>query len=261
MTSNIFSLEERSILCAYFGTSAALDSADIDVLISGLGIDSARCGGVLSPLAVAATRILMPGREAGESASGTARNVLMLPRHALTVFWTDQIVGSDEYSLVWVPGFRRFVVTATGNHAQRTAKLLGIKIPAIPVEHQFIVTEPDPALVEYRKNGGAEHPVLRDADAKWYVREERGGWILGPYEQGAPARFPYDVPPSFRADLFPLDLDRIAGPVQPGGFAEQQAQFRRSRKHASSARLVQQVFVIFDRLEPEQRHGKTVLAS
>ena len=100
------------------------------------------------------------------------------------------------------------VVTATGNHAQRTARLLGLKTPAIPVEHQYIVTEPDPALVEWRKSNG-EHPVLRDADAKWYVREERGGWILGPYEQGAPARFPYDVPPSFRADLFPLDLDRI----------------------------------------------------
>ncbi|QPH55180.1 GcvT family protein [Pontivivens ytuae] len=100
------------------------------------------------------------------------------------------------------------VVTATGNHAQRTAKLLGIKIPAIPVEHQYIVTEPDPALQEWRKTNG-EHPVLRDADAKWYVREERGGWILGPYERNAPARFEYGVPDSFRADLFPLDLDRI----------------------------------------------------
>ncbi|WP_296477715.1 FAD-dependent oxidoreductase [Roseinatronobacter sp.] len=100
------------------------------------------------------------------------------------------------------------VVTATGNHAQRTARLLGIKIPAIPVEHQYIVTEPDPMLVEYRKNN-PEHPVLRDADAKWYVREERGGWILGPYERNAPACFEYDVPQSFRADLFPLDLDRI----------------------------------------------------
>ncbi len=100
------------------------------------------------------------------------------------------------------------VVTATGNHAQRTAKLLGIKIPAIPVEHQYIVTEPDPMLVEWRKTHD-QHPVLRDADAKWYVREERGGWILGPYEQGAPARFEYGVPDSFRADLFPLDLERI----------------------------------------------------
>ncbi len=100
------------------------------------------------------------------------------------------------------------VVTATGNHAQRTARLLGIKIPAVPVEHQYIVTEPDPALVEWRKTN-AQHPVLRDADAKWYVREERGGWILGPYERNAPARFLYDVPASFRADLFPLDLERI----------------------------------------------------
>ncbi len=114
------------------------------------------------------------------------------------------LVPSDEQTVVTA----EHVVTATGNHAQRTAQLLGIKMPAIPVEHQFIVTEPDPALVEYRKTHG-EHPVLRDADAKWYVREERGGWILGPYERNAPARFEYGVPDSFRADLFPLDLDRI----------------------------------------------------
>ncbi|WP_417587361.1 GcvT family protein [Pararhodobacter oceanensis] len=101
------------------------------------------------------------------------------------------------------------VVTATGNHAQRTAKLLGIKIPAIPVEHQFIVMDKDPALVEWRKAGNPEHPVIRDADAQSYVREERGGWILGVYEQGAPARFDYAVPDSFRADLFQLDLERI----------------------------------------------------
>ena len=100
------------------------------------------------------------------------------------------------------------VITATGNHAQRTAAMINTYIPAIPVEHQFIVTEPDPMLAEYRKTHG-EHPVLRDADAKWYVREERGGWILGPYERNAPACFKFGVPDSFRADLFPLDLERI----------------------------------------------------
>jgi dimethylglycine dehydrogenase len=114
------------------------------------------------------------------------------------------LVPSDERIVIHA----EHVVTATGNHAQRTARLLGIKIPAIPVEHQFIVTEPDPALVSWRKSN-PEHPVLRDADAKWYVREERGGWILGPYEHGAPARFEYSVPDTFRADLFPLDLERI----------------------------------------------------
>ena len=114
------------------------------------------------------------------------------------------LVASDTKEVIEA----EHVVTATGNHAQRTARLLGIKIPAIPVEHQYIVTEPDPKLVEWRKTN-PEHPVLRDADARWYVREERGGWILGPYEQGAPARFEYAVPDSFRADLFPLDLERI----------------------------------------------------
>jgi dimethylglycine dehydrogenase len=113
-----------------------------------------------------------------------------------------------------VPGEETFeircehVVTATGNHAQRTAAMVGCHIPAIPVEHQFIVTDTDAALTEWRKTN-PEHPVLRDADAKWYVREERGGWILGPYERGAPARFVHGVPDSFRADLFPLDLERI----------------------------------------------------
>ncbi|MBW7921289.1 MAG: FAD-dependent oxidoreductase [Rubellimicrobium sp.] len=114
------------------------------------------------------------------------------------------LVASDDKITIHA----EHVVTATGNHAQRTALLLGIRTPAIPVEHQYIVTEPDPALVEWRKSN-PEHPVLRDADAKWYVREERGGWILGPYEWNAPARFRYGVPDSFRADLFPLDLERI----------------------------------------------------
>ncbi|MEL6767543.1 MAG: FAD-dependent oxidoreductase [Pseudomonadota bacterium] len=100
------------------------------------------------------------------------------------------------------------VITATGNHAQRTAAMVGCYIPAIPVEHQYIVTEPDPALVQWRSTNG-EHPVLRDADAKWYVREERGGWILGPYERNAPAWAVHGVPETFRADLLPLDLERI----------------------------------------------------
>ena len=116
------------------------------------------------------------------------------------------LVASDEVFEIHA----EHVVTATGNHAQRTARLLGIKTPAVVVEHQYIVTEPDPALVAWRKTN-PEHPVLRDADAKWYVREERGGWILGPYEKGAPARFEYGVPDAFRADLFPLDLERIEG--------------------------------------------------
>ena len=115
------------------------------------------------------------------------------------------LVASDEQIVITA----EHVVTASGNHAQRTAQMLGIKMPAIPVEHQFIVMDRDPALVDYRAAGNVEHPVIRDADAQSYVREERGGWILGVYEKNAPARFEYGVPDSFRADLFQLDLERI----------------------------------------------------
>ncbi len=116
------------------------------------------------------------------------------------------LVPSEEQMVITA----EHVVTASGNHAQRTAKMLGIKMPAIPVEHQFIVMDQDPALVAFRKDAGnPEHPVIRDADAQSYVREERGGWILGVYEKHAPARFEYGVPDSFRADLFQLDLERI----------------------------------------------------
>lgn len=116
------------------------------------------------------------------------------------------LVPSDETFVITA----EHVVTASGNHAQRTAKMLGIKMPAIPVEHTFIVMDQDPELVKWRAAGNPEHPVVRDADNESYAREERGGWILGIYERGAPARFEHGVPDSFRADLFPLDLDRIA---------------------------------------------------
>ncbi len=115
------------------------------------------------------------------------------------------LIPSDEQVVITA----EHVVTASGNHAQRTAQMLGIKMPAIPVEHQFIVMDSDPELVKFRAEGNVEHPVIRDADAQSYVREERGGWILGVYEPNAPARFEYGVPDSFRADLFQLDLDRI----------------------------------------------------
>ena len=115
------------------------------------------------------------------------------------------LISSDEQIVITA----EHVVTASGNHAQRTAKMLGIKMPAIPVEHQFVVLDQDPELVRYRADGNAEHPVIRDADAQSYVREERGGWILGVYEEKAPAVFEHGVPDSFRADLFQLDLERI----------------------------------------------------
>lgn len=110
------------------------------------------------------------------------------------------------------------VVTATGNHALRTARFFGQTTPAIPVEHQYIVTDEIPEIVAWRKAGNPEHPILRDADARWYMREERGGLILGPYEKGAPAWAAYGVPEGFKAELLPPDLERLEWHIEEAFF-------------------------------------------
>ena len=40
------------------------------------------------------------------------------------------------------------VVAASGNFARRTGAMVGLDVPVIPVEHQYIVTAPHPAIVE-----------------------------------------------------------------------------------------------------------------
>ena len=56
--------------------------------------------------------------------------------------------------------------------------------------------------------------MLRESDKSYYLREERLGWILGPYEAGAPARFADGVPEWFGKDLFPGDLERLLPHVE-----------------------------------------------
>jgi dimethylglycine dehydrogenase len=92
--------------------------------------------------------------------------------------------------------------------------MVGLDIPVIPVEHQYIVTEEVPELIARREAGLPEMAVLRESDASYYLREERQGYILGPYEKGAPACFVDGVPESFEQDLFPGDLERLMPHVE-----------------------------------------------
>ena len=101
------------------------------------------------------------------------------------------------------------VVTATGAWARQVGFLAGVDIPTIPVEHQFIVTEEIPELVARKEAGLPEMAVLRESDASYYMREERQGLILGPYEIGAPAWAIDGVPEGFGQELLPPDLERL----------------------------------------------------
>ena len=62
-----------------------------------------------------------------------------------------------------------------------------------------IVTEPTPELVERHRQGLKELPVLRESDQSYYLREERQGLIVGPYERHAPAWAVDGVHPGRRA--------------------------------------------------------------
>jgi dimethylglycine dehydrogenase len=101
------------------------------------------------------------------------------------------------------------LVCATGNFARRTGAMVGLDIPVMPVEHQYLVTEPHPAIIERRRLGLPEMGVLRESDASYYMREENGGLLLGPYEAGAPCCYVDGPHSDSEYELFQPDLDRL----------------------------------------------------
>ena len=106
------------------------------------------------------------------------------------------------------------VVSATGNYARQTGEMIGLDIPVMPVEHQYIVTEPHPDIVKRRQEGKPELAVLRESDGSWYLREENGGFILGPYEKGAPACYVDGPDPDAEYELFQEDIDRLVPHIE-----------------------------------------------
>lgn len=106
------------------------------------------------------------------------------------------------------------VVSATGNFARRTGAMVGLDVPVLPVEHQYIVTEPHPAILARRAEGLPEMGVLRESDSSWYMREENGGLLLGPYEKGAPACYVDGPSEQSEYELFQEDLDRLAPHIE-----------------------------------------------
>ena len=106
------------------------------------------------------------------------------------------------------------VVSASGNFARKTGAMVGLDIPVIPVEHQYIVTEPHPLIKERQAKGLPEMGVLREADSSWYMREENGGLLLGPYEHGAPCCYVDGPSDHSEYELFQEDLDRLAPHIE-----------------------------------------------
>ena len=101
------------------------------------------------------------------------------------------------------------VISCSGNFARKTGAMVGLDVPVIPVEHQYIVTESHPLIKERQAQGLPEMGVLREADSSWYMREENGGLLLGPYEVGAPCCYMDAPSDESEYELFQEDLERL----------------------------------------------------
>jgi dimethylglycine dehydrogenase len=97
------------------------------------------------------------------------------------------------------------IVNAAGYRAGEIMALLGAQLPIVTLSHQYLVTEDVPELLARSER----LPLLRDPDVSYYLRQERGGLILGPYEQSATAKWCDGIPESFSYALWPDDLERL----------------------------------------------------
>lgn len=99
------------------------------------------------------------------------------------------------------------VVDCGGMYAAEIARLVGVRVPVIPMSHQYLVTEP------VRERG--EHlPALRDPDNLVYFREEVDGLLMGGYERHSaswslvPGGYD-DIPADFNGKLLAEDWTRF----------------------------------------------------
>ena len=102
------------------------------------------------------------------------------------------------------------VVDCGGMFAAEIARMVDVRVPVVPMSHQYVVTAPIPGD---RPAGGL--PSLRDPDLLVYYRQEIDGLVMGGYErQSAPftaSPTGYDaVPADFNGKLLTPDLDRFS---------------------------------------------------
>ena len=105
------------------------------------------------------------------------------------------------------------VLNAAGYRAGEVMALLGRNLPIVSLSHQYLVTEEIPELAAR----ATPLPLLRDPDVSYYLRQERNGYILGPYEWQATPMWLDGIPDEFANMLWPADLDRLEKQILDAG--------------------------------------------
>ncbi|NRP13496.1 MULTISPECIES: FAD-dependent oxidoreductase [unclassified Aliiroseovarius] len=108
-----------------------------------------------------------------------------------------------------------YVVNAAGYYAQRVGEMFkpygGRTVPMMVMEHQYLLTEQIPEIEAHTKQTGKKLPLIRDVDVSYYLRQEKHGYNLGPYEPNCKAHWLGEdkMPEDFSFQLWQQDLDRI----------------------------------------------------
>ncbi|MGI8336782.1 GcvT family protein [Actinomadura scrupuli] len=115
------------------------------------------------------------------------------------------------------------VVNCGGMFAAEIGRMAGVRIPLVPMSHQYLVTEALPGLPGRGDATRRRLPTLRDPDNLVYFREEVDGLLMGGYERDSaawslgslgsgagPRGTGYDaIPADFNGRLLPEDWPRF----------------------------------------------------
>ena len=108
------------------------------------------------------------------------------------------------------------VVNAAGYYAKTVGNWFipygGRSVPMAVMSHQYLLTEEIPELVRRVDETNHKLPLLRDVDSSYYLRQEKNGLNLGPYERNCRVHWKDEddpLPEDFSFQLYPDDLDRL----------------------------------------------------
>jgi dimethylglycine dehydrogenase len=103
------------------------------------------------------------------------------------------------------------IVNAGGLWAREVGRMAGLELPILAMEHQYLITDDIPEF-----QGQKEQLHCIDFEGEIYMRQERGGMLMGTYERAGVPWSPKTTPWDFGQDLLENDLERIAPSLEVG---------------------------------------------
>ena len=108
------------------------------------------------------------------------------------------------------------VVNAGGLWAREVGRMVGLELPVLAMEHMYLITEDMPEVAEVNATTGKEVIHAVDFDGELYLRQERGGMLMGTYEKAGKPWSEQSTPWTFGHELLEPDIERIAPSLEVG---------------------------------------------